>query len=159
MLPGKGGVTHNMLEDIHNHWKRAEAVRIKCLGVPTLDMDNICFHLEVIIWYCMLENLGPVLFYLCLFVMSSCGVHIVQDKTGGKIIYRNINILILYRGRNYDPKQRPDIPLMLWKPLAPIYPRLVQNVAEGLTFEETKELRNRGLNSPPLTKLSKLDII
>jgi len=38
-----------MLEDIHNHWKRAEAVRIKCLGVPTLDMDNICFHLEVII--------------------------------------------------------------------------------------------------------------
>jgi len=77
-----------------------------------------------------------------------------MDKTGGKIIYRNINILILYRGRNYDPKQRPDIPLMLWKPLAPIYPRLVQNVAEGLTFEETKELRNRGLNSPPLTKLT-----
>ncbi|CAO2205998.1 unnamed protein product [Urochloa humidicola] len=120
---GKGGVTHNMLDDIHNHWKRAEAVRIKCLGVPTLDMDNICFHLE--------------------------------DKTGGKIIYRNINILILYRGRNYDPKQRPSIPLMLWKPLAPIYPRLVQNVAEGLTFEETKELRNRGLNSPTLTKLTR----
>lgn len=81
----------------------------------------------------------------------------MQDKTGGKIIYRNINILILYRGRNYDPKQRPAIPLMLWKPLAPIYPRLVQNVAEGLTFEETKELRNKGLNSPPLTKLSKLE--
>jgi hypothetical protein len=36
-----------MLDDIHNHWRRAEAVRIKCLGVPTLDMDNICFHLEV----------------------------------------------------------------------------------------------------------------
>ena len=44
---GKGGVTHNMLDDIHNHWKRAEAVRIKCLGVPTLDMENVCFHLEV----------------------------------------------------------------------------------------------------------------
>lgn len=44
---GKGGVTHNMLDDIHNHWKKAEAVRIKCLGVPTLDMDNVCFHLEV----------------------------------------------------------------------------------------------------------------
>ncbi|TVU43120.1 hypothetical protein EJB05_09561, partial [Eragrostis curvula] len=120
---GKGGVTHNMLDDIHNHWKRAEAVRIKCLGVPTIDMDNICFHLE--------------------------------DKTGGKIIHRNINILILYRGRNYDPTQRPVIPLMLWKPLAPIYPRLVQNVAEGLTFEETKELRNRGLNSSPLMKLTR----
>uniref|UniRef100_A0A0D9X555 CRM domain-containing protein n=1 Tax=Leersia perrieri TaxID=77586 RepID=A0A0D9X555_9ORYZ len=120
---GKGGVTHNMLDDIHNHWKRAEAVRIKCLGVPTLDMDNICFHLE--------------------------------DKTGGKIIYHNINIIILYRGRNYDPKQRPQIPLMLWKPLAPIYPRLVQNVVDGLTFEKTKELRNVGLNSPPLMKLTR----
>lgn len=46
---GRGGVTHNMLDDVHNHWKRAEAVRIKCLGAPTLDMDNVCFHLEVAI--------------------------------------------------------------------------------------------------------------
>jgi hypothetical protein len=44
---------------------------------------------------------------------------------------------------------------MLWKPYAPIYPKLVKNVADGLTFEETKEMRNRGLNSPPLMKLSK----
>uniref|UniRef100_A0A6M2EIM1 CRM domain-containing protein n=1 Tax=Populus davidiana TaxID=266767 RepID=A0A6M2EIM1_9ROSI len=120
---GKGGVTHNMLDDIHNHWKRAEAVRIKCLGVPTLDMDNVCFHLE--------------------------------DKSGGKVIYRNINILLLYRGRNYDPENRPVIPLMLWKPYAPIYPKLVKNVADGLTFEETKEMRNRGLNSLPLMKLTR----
>lgn len=83
----------------------------------------------------------------------------VQDKTGGKIIYRHINILLLYRGRNYDPKQRPVIPLMLWKPLAPIYPRLVPKVAEGLTFEQTKELRNRGLNTPALMKLSMLQQI
>ncbi|KAF7815811.1 CRS2-associated factor 2, mitochondrial isoform X1 [Senna tora] len=120
---GKGGVTHNMLDDIHNHWKRAEAVRIKCLGVPTLDMDNVCFHLE--------------------------------DKSGGKIIYRNINILLVYRGRNYDPKNRPIIPVMLWKPYAPIYPKLVKNVIEGLTHEEMKEMRNRGLNSPPLMKLTR----
>ncbi|KAK2984855.1 hypothetical protein RJ640_004682 [Escallonia rubra] len=120
---GKGGVTHNMLDDIHNHWKRAEAVRIKCLGVPTLDMDNVCFHLE--------------------------------DKTGGKIIYCHINILLLYRGRNYDPKNRPAVPLMLWKPYAPIYPRLVKSVADGLTFEDTKEMRNRGLNSSPLMKLTR----
>ncbi|KAK6934439.1 RNA-binding, CRM domain [Dillenia turbinata] len=120
---GKGGVTHNMLDDIHNHWKRAEAVRIKCMGVPTLDMDNICFHLE--------------------------------DKSGGKVIYRKLNILLLYRGRNYDPKKIPVIPLMLWKPIAPIYPRLVKNVADGLTFEETKEMRNRGLNSTPLMKLTR----
>ncbi|CAB4277803.1 unnamed protein product [Prunus armeniaca] len=120
---GKGGVTHNMLDDIHNHWKRAEAVRIKCLGVPTLDMDNVCFHLE--------------------------------DKSGGKIVYQHINVLILYRGRNYDPKNRPVIPVMLWKPYTPIYPKLVKNVADGLTFEETKELRNRGLNSPPVMKLTR----
>ncbi|KAE8675214.1 CRS2-associated factor 2 [Hibiscus syriacus] len=120
---GKNGVTHNMLDDIHNHWKRAEAVRIKCLGVPTLDMDNVCFQLE--------------------------------EKSGGKIIYRHINILILYRGRNYDHKNRPVIPLMLWKPYAPIYPKLVKNVADGLTFEETKEMRNRGLHSPALMKLTR----
>ncbi|XP_010533524.1 PREDICTED: CRS2-associated factor 2, mitochondrial [Tarenaya hassleriana] len=120
---GRDGVTHNMIDDIHNHWRRAEAVRIKCLGVPTLDMDNICFHLE--------------------------------DKSGGKIIYRQINILLLYRGRNYDPKNRPEIPLMLWKPYPPIYPRLVKNVADGLTFEETKEMRNLGLHSPALMKLTR----
>ncbi|PKU68392.1 CRS2-associated factor 2, mitochondrial [Dendrobium catenatum] len=120
---GRGGVTHNMIDDIHNHWKRAEAVRIKCLGVPTLDMDNICFHLE--------------------------------DKTGGKIIYRNINMLLLYRGRNYDSENRPIIPPMLWKPLAPIYPRLVKSITDGLTFEETKAMRNKGLNSPSLMKLSR----
>lgn len=120
---GQGGVTHNMLEDIHNHWKRAEAVRIKCLGVPTLDMDNVCFHLE--------------------------------DKSGGKVVYRNMNILLLYRGRNYDPKKRPVVPVMLWKPLAPIYPKLVKNIAEGLSFEETKEMRNRGLNSNALMKLTR----
>ncbi|GFZ04935.1 RNA-binding CRS1 / YhbY (CRM) domain-containing protein [Actinidia rufa] len=38
---GNGGVTHNMIEDIYSHWKRSEAVRINCLGVPTLDMDNV----------------------------------------------------------------------------------------------------------------------
>ncbi|GER55316.1 RNA-binding CRS1 / YhbY (CRM) domain-containing protein [Striga asiatica] len=120
---GKGGVTHNSLEDIHNHWKRAEAVRIKCLGVPTLDMDNICFHLE--------------------------------DKSGGKIIYRHINILLLYRGRNYDPRKRPQLPTMLWKPYPPLYPKLVKKVADGLTFVQTQEKRNRGLASPPLMKLTR----
>ncbi|CAL5392879.1 unnamed protein product [Camellia sinensis] len=119
----KGGVTHNMLEDIHNHRKQAEAVKIKCMGVPTLDTDNVCFQLE--------------------------------DKTGGNIIYRHINILLLYQGRNYDFKKRPVIPLMLWKPYAPIYPKLVKNVADGLTFEEKKEMRNRGLNFYPLMKLIK----
>ncbi|KAL0399234.1 UNVERIFIED_CONTAM: CRS2-associated factor 2, mitochondrial [Sesamum radiatum] len=80
---------------------------------------------------------------------------LATDKSGGKIIYRHINILLLYRGRNYDPDKRPQVPIMLWKPRAPIYPKLVKNVADGLTFEETKEMRNRGLNSPPLMKLTR----
>ncbi|KAL7601500.1 hypothetical protein Lser_V15G20986 [Lactuca serriola] len=118
---GKGGVTHNMIDDIHNHWKKAEGVRIKCLGIPTLDMDNVCYHLE--------------------------------DKTGGKIIYRQINIVLLYRGRNYNSKNRPLVPLMRWKPYPSIYPKIIKNVADGLTFEETKEMRNRGLSYPPLIRL------
>lgn len=63
---GRGGVTHNMLDDIHNHWKRGEAIRIKCLGVPTIDMDNICFHLEVdmfstCIYYYIFKNFNSKL--------------------------------------------------------------------------------------------------
>lgn len=44
---GRDGLTHNMLNDIHNHWKNDEAVRVKCLGVPTVDMQNVCHQLEV----------------------------------------------------------------------------------------------------------------
>lgn len=47
-LVGRDGLTHNMLNDIHNHWKHAEAVRIKCLGVCTVDMKNVCTQLEVL---------------------------------------------------------------------------------------------------------------
>jgi hypothetical protein len=36
-----------MLDDIHNNWKSCEAVRIKCLGIPTVDMENVCHQLEV----------------------------------------------------------------------------------------------------------------
>jgi hypothetical protein len=48
-IVGRDGLTHNMLNDIHNNWKQVEAVRIKCLGVPTIDMKNICTHLEVLL--------------------------------------------------------------------------------------------------------------
>lgn len=44
---GRDGLTHNMLNDIHNNWKNGEAVRVKCLGVPTVDMQNVCHQLEV----------------------------------------------------------------------------------------------------------------
>ncbi|XP_030511448.2 CRS2-associated factor 1, mitochondrial [Rhodamnia argentea] len=120
---GRDGLTHNMLNDIHNHWRRAEAVRVKCMGLPTVDMKNVCFQLE--------------------------------DKTFGKIIHRHGGQLVLYRGRNYSSKRRPAIPLMLWKPHEPIYPRLIKTTIEGLSIEETKEMRKKGLAVPALTKLAK----
>ncbi|KAK4266756.1 hypothetical protein QN277_023635 [Acacia crassicarpa] len=120
---GRDGLTHNMLNDIHNHWKHAEAVRIKCMGLPTVDMKNVCTQLE--------------------------------DKTFGKIIHRHGGTLVLYRGRNYNPKRRPVIPLMLWRPHEPIYPRLIKTTIEGLSIEETKEMRKKGLAVPALTKLAK----
>ncbi|XP_047310873.1 CRS2-associated factor 1, mitochondrial [Impatiens glandulifera] len=120
---GRDGLTHNMLNDIHNNWKNGEAVRIKCMGVPTVDMKNICHQLE--------------------------------DKTNGKIIHRQCGLLILYRGRNYIPKQRPVIPLMLWKPHAPVYPRLIKTTIEGLSIAETDEMRKKGLSVPAIIKLAK----
>lgn len=120
---GRDGLTHNMLNDIHNNWKHSEAVRIKCMGVPTVDMKNVCTQLE--------------------------------DKTFGKIIHRHGGLLVLYRGRNYHPKKRPVIPLMLWKPHEPVYPRLIKTTIDGLSIEETKEMRKRGLAVPALTKLAK----
>nr|XP_043612865.1 CRS2-associated factor 1, mitochondrial [Erigeron canadensis] len=120
---GRDGLTHNMLNDIHNNWKQAEAVRIKCMGVPTVDMKNVCEQLE--------------------------------DKAFGKIIHRHGGSLMLYRGRNYNPKKRPVIPLMLWKPQEPVYPKLIKTTIEGLSIEETKEMRKKGLAVPALTKLAK----
>ncbi|XP_020255439.1 LOW QUALITY PROTEIN: CRS2-associated factor 1, mitochondrial-like [Asparagus officinalis] len=120
---GRDGLTHNMLNDIHNSWKNAEAVRIKCLGVPTVDMKNVCTQLE--------------------------------EKTGGLVIHRHGGQIILYRGRHYNPKKRPVIPLMLWKPHEPVYPKLIKTTIDGLTIEETKDMRKRGLAVPALIKLAK----
>lgn len=78
---------------------------------------------------------------------------LIQDKTFGKIIYRHGGTLVLYRGRNYNPKKRPVVPLMLWRPHEPIYPKLIKTTIEGLSIEETKDMRKRGLAVPALTKL------
>lgn len=59
----------------------------------------------------------------------------------------------MYRGRNYNSKKRPVIPIMLWKPQEPVYPRLIKTTIDGLSIEETKEMRKRGLSVPALTKL------
>ncbi|KAJ0532018.1 putative RNA-binding, CRM domain, YhbY-like superfamily, CRS2-associated factor, plant [Helianthus annuus] len=120
---GRDGLTHNMLDNIHAHWKRRRVCKIKCKGVCTVDMDNVRLQLE--------------------------------DKTGGKVIYSKGGVVYLFRGRNYNYKTRPVFPLMLWKPITPVYPRLVQRVPEGLTLEEASEMRRKGRQLTPICKLGK----
>lgn len=78
---------------------------------------------------------------------------ICQERTGGKIIHRKGGVLYLFRGRNYNYKTRPHFPLMLWKPVPPVYPRLVQRVPEGLTLEEATKMRQKGSTLIPICKL------
>ncbi|KAF2303971.1 hypothetical protein GH714_025746 [Hevea brasiliensis] len=120
---GRDGLTHNMLDNIHAHWKRRRVCKIKCKGVCTVDMDNVCQQLE--------------------------------ERTGGKIIYRKAGVVYLFRGRNYNHKTRPRFPLMLWKPITPVYPRLIQRVPKGLTLEEASEMRKKGRKLIPICKLVK----
>ncbi|KAK1292233.1 hypothetical protein QJS10_CPB17g00895 [Acorus calamus] len=120
---GRDGLTHNMLGSIHSHWRRQQVCKIRCRGVPTVDMDNICRCLE--------------------------------EKTGGKIIHRIGGMVYLFRGRNYDYNTRPQYPVMLWKPAAPVYPKLIQEAPEGLTKEEANDLRKKGQKLLPICKLAK----
>lgn len=120
---GRDGLTHNMLNLVHEHWKRRRVCKIKCKGVPTVDMDNVC--------------------------------RVLEEKSGGKIIQRSGGVVYLFRGRNYNYKTRPIIPLMLWKPPAPIYPKLIEKAPAGLTVEEANELRKLGRKLPPICHLGK----
>ncbi|KAL6221859.1 hypothetical protein ACLB2K_005251 [Fragaria x ananassa] len=120
---GRDGLTHNMLDNIHAHWKRRRVCKIKCKGVCTVDMENVCQQLE--------------------------------ERTGGKIIYRRGGVIFLFRGRNYNYKTRPRFPLMLWRPITPVYPRLIQRDPEGLTVEEATEMRKKGRDLIPIRKLGK----
>ncbi|CAI0386288.1 unnamed protein product [Linum tenue] len=120
---GRDGLTHNMLELVHSHWKRRRVCKVKCKGVPTVDMKNVCRHLEA--------------------------------KTGGKIVHRVGGVVYLFRGRNYNYATRPQYPVMLWKPAAPIYPKLIQDAPEGLTKEEADDLRKKGKKLLPICKLAK----
>ncbi|KAE9600329.1 hypothetical protein Lal_00046052 [Lupinus albus] len=120
---GRDGFTHNMLENVHALWKWKRVCKIKCKGVCTVDMDNVCQQLE--------------------------------ERTGGKIIYRKGGVVHLFRGRNYNYKNRPRFPLMLWKPVPPVYPRLIKRVPEGLTLEKATEMRRKGRNLIPICKLGK----
>lgn len=55
LLTGRDGLTHNMLELVHCHWRRDEICKVRCRGVPTIDMDNICRCLEVFFFCFTLE--------------------------------------------------------------------------------------------------------
>lgn len=62
-------------------------------------------------------------------------------------------MIFLFRGRNYNYKTRPRFPLMLWRPITPVYPRLIQRAPEGLTVEEATEMRKKGRDLIPIRKL------
>ncbi|XP_062090863.1 CRS2-associated factor 1, chloroplastic [Humulus lupulus] len=79
----------------------------------------------------------------------------LEERTGGKIIYSKGGVIFLFRGRNYNYRTRPQFPLMLWKPITPVYPRLIQRIPEGLTPEEAFEMRKKGQNLIPICKLGK----
>ncbi|CAM8935731.1 unnamed protein product [Rhodiola kirilowii] len=120
---GRDGLTHNMLDNIHAHWKRRRVCKIKCKGVCTVDMENVKQQLE--------------------------------EKTGGQVIYERGGALFLFRGRNYNYRTRPRFPLMLWKPITPVYPRLVKRAPDGLTMEEAVLMRKKGRTLIPICKLGK----
>lgn len=63
--------------------------------------------------------------------------------------------MYLFRGRNYNYRTRPQYPLMLWKPAAPVYPKLIQEIPEGLTKKEADEFRVKGKSLWPICKLCK----
>ncbi|KAL3535706.1 hypothetical protein ACH5RR_004167 [Cinchona calisaya] len=79
----------------------------------------------------------------------------LEEKTGGQVIYSRGGLIYLFRGRNYNHKTRPRFPLMLWKPVTPVYPRLIKRVPEGLTLEEATEMRKKGRDLVPICKLAK----
>ncbi|XP_059431369.1 CRS2-associated factor 1, chloroplastic [Corylus avellana] len=79
----------------------------------------------------------------------------LEERTGGKIIYGKGGVLFLFRGRNYNYRTHPRFPLMLWKPIPPVYPRLIRQVPEGLTQEEATEMRNKGQKLIPICKIGK----
>ena len=78
---------------------------------------------------------------------SYCRIKHLERSSRGMVVhlYHTEAAIIISR--------RPVIPLMLWKPQEPVYPRLIKTTIDGLSIEETKEMRKRGLAVPALTKL------
>ncbi|KAK7373092.1 hypothetical protein VNO80_06489 [Phaseolus coccineus] len=79
----------------------------------------------------------------------------LEERTGGKIIHRHFGTEYLFRGRNYNYETRPRFPLMRWRPVSPVYPKLIKRVPEGLTLAEAIEMRQKGRVLMPICKLAK----
>jgi len=94
-----------------------------------------------------------LLHMITFFLLSQMFVLSWQEKAGGKIIHRAGGVVYLFRGRNYNYRTRPQYPVMLWKPAAPVYPKLIQDAPEGLTKAEADELRMKGKSLLPICKL------
>ena len=58
--------------------------------------------------------------------------------------------------KNYNYETRPRFPFMRWKPVSPVYPRLIKRVPEGLTLEKATEMRQKGRDLMPICKLGRL---
>lgn len=48
---------------------------------------------------------------------------------------------------------------MLWKPAAPVYPKLIQDAPGGLTKQEADEFRRKGEKLLPICKLGDKSLI
>ncbi|KAF2549472.1 hypothetical protein F2Q70_00023654 [Brassica cretica] len=69
---------------------------------------------------------------ICLWLLSAIGSYISFCT-------------LVYIGRNYNYRTRPQYPLMLWEPAAPVHPKLIQEIPEGLTKDEALEFMVKGM--------------
>ncbi|KAL2607663.1 hypothetical protein R1flu_026236 [Riccia fluitans] len=76
----------------------------------------------------------------------------LELKTGGRVIHRNLGVVYLYRGREYDPKFAPKLPVMHQRKKTPAK-RLP--IPFGLTKDDVNAMRARGKELPALCKLAK----
>jgi len=87
------------------------------------------------------------------FALKSNVYTVMTGESRGEIIHRAGSVVYLFRGRIYNYRTRPQYPVMLWKPAAPVYPKLIQDAPEGLTKAEADELRMKGKCLLPICKL------
>ncbi|KAL3675355.1 hypothetical protein R1sor_025303 [Riccia sorocarpa] len=76
----------------------------------------------------------------------------LELKTGGRVIHRNLGVVYLYRGKEYDPRLAPKLPVLHQRKQTQAK-RL--QIPFGLTKDDVNALRARGKELPALCKLAK----